>query len=280
MISILTPSYHGDYERCKLLCKSIDKRVTGHSTHYIIVNDGDYTLFKHLEGEKRRVLKYSDVIPSRLKVLPRGIFKRDYWVSWNGLPLKGWHVQQIVKIAATANLPEKRVCIVDSDMVFVKDIDLSPYKSPHILPLYTIDRIIPHTKPNHSEWVKSAYKLLGLGEPDYPVDDHIGSIVFWDKATAQGLIQRIETVTGKEWSTALQHAYKFSEYLLYGYFVKSSEFKASHKPTEQSVCHIYWHGDALNEERLSLFMQDIKPHQFAIGIQSFTDTPVSLLESL
>jgi hypothetical protein len=278
-ISIITPSYHGDYERCKLLCKSVDKHVIGFSFHYIIVNDGDYNLFKHLEGEKRKIMKYSDVIPKRLKVIPR-IFKSDYWVSWNGLPLRGWHVQQIVKISATANLPEARVCIVDSDMIFVKNIDLSLYQAPNLSPLYTKNRVIPRNKPRHKDWVNTAYKVLGLGDPDYPVDDHIGSIIFWDKTTVHAMIKRIETVTGKEWSTALQRTHKFSEYLLYGYFVNNSEFKSIHVPTNLSVCHIYWQGEPLNEERLKIFMQDLQPYQFAIGIQSFTDTPIELLEKV
>lgn len=278
-ISILTPSYHGDYERCKLLCKSIDTHVTGFSLHYIIVNDGDYMLFKHLESKNRRIMKYSDVIPSHLKVIPR-IFKQDYWVSWKGLPLRGWHVQQIVKISATANLPEERVCIVDSDMIFVKNYDLSSYKAPNKLPFYTKNRVIPRNKIRHKDWVKTAYKVLGLGEPDYPVDDHIGSIIIWDKATVQAMIKRIETVTGKEWATALQQAHKFSEYLLYGYFVNNSEFKSIHNPTNLSICHIYWNGEPLNEKSLNIFLQEMQPYQFAIGVQSFTETPIDLLENL
>src|SRR4051812_7038988 len=68
--SIATPSYAGDIERCRLLCASIDRFVTGHANHYLLVEDRDVPLFRDLEGPRRRVIAESALLPSWLKSLP------------------------------------------------------------------------------------------------------------------------------------------------------------------------------------------------------------------
>ena len=35
-IALVTSSYRGDLERCRLLCDSVDRFVTGHAMHYIL----------------------------------------------------------------------------------------------------------------------------------------------------------------------------------------------------------------------------------------------------
>ena len=46
--AIVTASYAPDFERCRLLCETIDRFVTGASHHYILVEQRDVALFRQL----------------------------------------------------------------------------------------------------------------------------------------------------------------------------------------------------------------------------------------
>src|SRR5690242_7580212 len=43
--AIVTASYGPDFERCRLLCETIDRFVTGMSQHYILVEERDVAQF-------------------------------------------------------------------------------------------------------------------------------------------------------------------------------------------------------------------------------------------
>ena len=68
--AIVTPSYRGDLERCRILCASIDSFVSRLSTHYLLVEDRDVALFRPLAGPRRIVVAESELLPAWLKSLP------------------------------------------------------------------------------------------------------------------------------------------------------------------------------------------------------------------
>ena len=52
---------------------------------------------------------------------------------------------------------------------------------------------------------------------------------------------QIEAVTGLDWIEALCRTREFSEYMLYGYFVRTTRaFPAVHTPTASTQCVSYW----------------------------------------
>ena len=61
-VAIATPSYSGDFERCRLLCASIDRFVSGHAVHYLLVEDRDLELFAPLAGPRRQVIPESALL--------------------------------------------------------------------------------------------------------------------------------------------------------------------------------------------------------------------------
>ena len=122
--AIATPSYAGDVERCRLLCASIDRFVTGHATHYLLVEDGDVPLFADLEGPRRQVIAESELLPSWLKPRPDplSLGRRRVWTGARALlkgvpPLRGWHAQQLRKLALPLKSEEDVVLFADSDML-------------------------------------------------------------------------------------------------------------------------------------------------------------------
>src|SRR5262245_42527631 len=102
-ISLLTVTYRPDFERCILLCESVDRHVTGFAIHYLVVDDVDLPLFARFNGPRRAVIGSSKFLPRWLKQVPRFINPKNhrrYWYSFRTKPVSGWLVQQLLKIGA------------------------------------------------------------------------------------------------------------------------------------------------------------------------------------
>jgi hypothetical protein len=228
-VALLTPTYGHDLELCTLLCESVDRHVTSYAKHYLLVPDCDLPLFAHLASERRIVLPASAFLPDWLRPLPRIIQRkrRQFWWSLRAKPVSGWHVQQLLKIAATIALPYQRYCILDSDVVFFRDFDLSRYEYPHPIPLLNMVNEVTADQPRHSRWVETSHQLLGLPTPPLPASDFIGHIIFWDKQTTRALTSRVEAISKLDWIEALCRTREFSEYMLYGFFVQNDAASAA-----------------------------------------------------
>jgi hypothetical protein len=281
-IGLVTPTYWRDLDRCTLLCESVDRYVTAFTKHYLIVADEELPLFAKFNSERRVVLPTSSLLPPWLKPLPRFIQRksRRYWWSLRAKPVSGWHVQQFIKIAAASVLPEARYCMLDSDVVFFRPLDLSPVSSSEHTPLFHISRAVASDMPMHASWVRSAHRLLGIEPPSFPATDFIGHIIFWDQRAVRAMTGRIEQVTGLEWVDALCRARDISEYMLYGYFVRNDPgFSAGHRLTAKMSCLSYWDADALDQPALERMLRSAGENYVALSAASFSRTPVALIRS-
>lgn len=113
--AIVTASYAPDFERCRLLCETLDRHVTGARHHYILVEGRDVNLFRQLERAGRSVIDERDLLPRWLHVVddPLSLFRRRVWLSFRTKPLRGWHVQQMRRIAIAAHVDEDVLVYVD-----------------------------------------------------------------------------------------------------------------------------------------------------------------------
>jgi hypothetical protein len=282
-ISLVTPSHRADLDRFALLAESIDRYVCGFAKHYAIVNDEDLEIFGQFQTGRRTVLPISQFLPRWLRAVPPALRWRGrrVWWSLRAKPVHGWHVQQIAKISAAATLPEERYCMVDSDVIFYRPFDAAELAAPNLSPLLTERLAIAADAPLHARWVRTAHRLLGLGKPVFPADDHIGNIIVWDQATVRAMAARIETVTGREWQEALCRDRGFSEYLLYGSYVSSDpEARTRHAFTEQSFSVNDWDDRPLDAAALRALLLTATPNCVALGVQSFSDTPVETIRNV
>ncbi|MBD9375015.1 hypothetical protein IB238_20530 [Rhizobium sp. ARZ01] len=276
-ISVVTPSYSRDFESCQLLCESIDRYVSGYEMHYLVVGDEDVNRFASLEGPRRRVVASSELLP-KLWPLPKWRGRRYWWAPGLGLPIYGWHLQQIRKIAMTLSQPSERIMCVDSDNCFCRPLDLSDIATAPKVTHFARPKEIDSESPGHAVWLANAHRLLGLPAPSLPGDDFIGQMIVWERETVRAMTDRIEKVTATAWWRALARLRHFSEYLIYGAAVASdSSLAGRHERTSQSHCLAYWSGPALDEAGLSRLFAELEPHQRAIAIQSHTRTPVELI---
>jgi len=281
-VALLTPTYGRDLHLCTLLCESVDRHISSSSKHYLLVPDCDLPLFAPLASERRVIVRASTLLPSWLRPLPHVVQRnrRQYWWSLRAKPVSGWHVQQILKIAAAMVLPFERYCILDSDIVFFRDFDLSQFEVPNPIPLLMLPGGITSDHQRHPRWVETSHELLGMATPPLPASDFIGHIIFWDRQTTQGMVSRIEQATGMDWVTALCRAREFSEYLLYGYFVAGdAEAARHHVPCRKTPCVSYWGGKRLDEAQLRRLLRDAVETDVAFSVTSFSGTPVETIRA-
>lgn len=279
-VAIVTPSHRGDLERFALLCESIDRFVTGYERHYVIVNDDDMASFASFDDGRRVVLPSSLFLPFWIRPLPAFVSRngRRTWWSFRSAPLHGWHIQQILKISGVLKLPHQRYCMVDSDNVFFRPLDIAAYAGGDRIPLYVDRRAIRAEAPLHAVWVRNCDRLLGTGDTAFPADDFIGNLIVWDQSTLRKLTSRIEATTRRSWVASLCRTRAFSEYLLYGYFVRQSqEHQAVHCVTTSSPTVSYWEGDPLDGESIAAMVRNAPASTAALCIESFSATPVALI---
>lgn len=277
---LVTPTYERDYERCALLCESVDRYVASFNRHYLVVPDHELRLFAKFNSARREVLPASLLLPSWLRPLPAFLRRnhRRYWWSLRAAPVSGWHVQQFVKINAANLLSESRFCLLDSDVVFFRPFDMRRLAEPHSLLLLQRRRAVAHDAPLHAAWIRSSHRLLGLSEPTFPADDFIGHVIAWDQRAVRAMIERIERVTELDWVEALARERDISEYMLYGLFVGATpRFAGEHSPTQKEMCLSYWEGEALDESKIETMLRAAASDYVAFSAASFSNTPVERL---
>lgn len=281
-VALLTPTYSRDLERCTLLCESVDRHVSPISKHYLLVPDSDALLFAPLASERRVVLPASHFLPAWLRPLPSIIRRkrRQFWWSWRAKPVNGWHIQQILKIAAAIALPETRYCILDSDIVFFRNFELSRVRAPHPVPLLTMQNEVHPGTPRHARWIKTSHQLLGLPAPALPAADFIGHIIVWDQDTVRAMAERIQACTGLDWIEALCRVRDFSEYMIYGAFVQNdTHFSARHFPVHSTPCVSYWDAPRLHGRQLSELLREADGSDVAFSVASFSGTAVNTIRA-
>ncbi len=281
-VGLITPSYFGDLERFSLLCDSIDRRVSGYERHYVIVSDDDMPLFRRFGGARRIVLPSSRFLPRWLRLAPwvRLANGRKIWWSFRDRPVHGWHVQQMLKIAASMEMPEQRFFLVDSDIVFFRPFDIGDFAGGDRAPFFVQRGAIGLDAPLHVAWARNCDRLLGHPATAFPRDDFIGPLIVWDKDAVRGMTQAIEGATGLSWPHALCKARAFSEYLLYGHFVENSpERRAEHEATSDSLAVTHWDENPLDAAAVAKMIAGAKKSKVALCIQSLSHTPVAMIRA-
>jgi hypothetical protein len=283
VVALVTPSHRNDIDRFKLLCESIDRHVTGYSHHYVIVNDDDMALFAPYNSARRIILPSCRFLPNWLRLVPRIFLRKNrrLWWSFRYRPVHGWHVQQLIKIEAALTLPEQRFCIIDSDNVFFRPFDVATYAGADRIPLHVDPCAITAEAPLHSVWSRNCDRLLGHGPTDFPADDYIGNLIVWDKAALQDMTSAIERISRKSWVAALCGTRSFSEYLLYGHFVRHSrQHSSSHQILSDGPSAGYWEKAPLSLAQLRAVVDTLPRSKVALCVESFSETPVSLIREV
>ncbi|RWM26148.1 DUF6492 family protein [Mesorhizobium sp.] len=275
--AIVTASYAPDFERCRLLCETMDCHVTGVARHYILVEHRDVALFRQLEGSRRTVVDEQDLLPRWLRAFddPLSLFRRRVWLSFRTQPLRGWHVQQLRRIAIAAHAQEDVLVFCDSDVAFLKPFDTSAFWRDGKARLFRRDGVL--AKDGHDEhciWSRNAASALGIDPARVSNHDYISTLIAWRRETVNAMCERIEKVHGRDWVSVVGSARKFSECMIYGRYVDDLLDGAGHFHDSMEFCRVHWNGEALSDEAFRGFVDAMAPEQVAVGMQSFIGTDV------
>jgi Family of unknown function (DUF6492) len=274
--AIVTSSYAGDLERFALLCETMDHFVSGYTRHLVLVASKDVALFNRFAGPKREIIDEADLLPFWLRRFsdPLSGFKRDIWLSPVTLPMRGWHVQQLRRMAIAQHINEDGYLSCDSDVAFVAPYDVGTNWKGGRLRLYRLDDALKQQSlAEHRIWSVNAGKRLGLGNTTNN-HDYISTLIQWKTLAVRSMLEHIQQVSGRHWVAALGRDRTFSECIIYGRYVdeilKGDGFYHDPNPS----CRVYWNGPPLDKTGLIDFIATRKSNQIAIGLQSFVGTSV------
>lgn len=281
--ALITASYAADFERCRLLCDTVDRHVTGASHHYLLVEHRDLALFQQLEGKRRTVIDERELLPSWLRDIPdpTSLFKRRVWLSLKAPPLRGWHVQQLRRMAIAERIEQETLVYVDSDVAFLRPFDCARFWLGGKLRLFRRDGVL--LKPghdNHRIWSANAAAVLGIAAPEISPHDYISTLIAWRRSSVRDMLARIEQVSGRHWVEAVSARRKFSECMIYGRFVDEVADGAGHYVGAEEFCRVYWTGTPLTDMQFEAFVAAMSPEQVAIGMQSFIGTDLGRIRRL
>src|SRR5262245_45571805 len=158
-LSILTLSFRGDFELCRLLCESVDDFVPDTIEHVIAVPRSDLGLFKALANSRRRLITQEELLPGWLRRIPlpgptlRRVFRlprRNIYFTPRPRIVRGWIVQQLMKLRAAATATSDIVLHADSDMAFIRPLKLDLIVRQGRARLYRKPGVGPD--PRHRPW--------------------------------------------------------------------------------------------------------------------------------
>ncbi|WP_420410648.1 DUF6492 family protein [Hoeflea sp.] len=282
--AVMTASYVADFERCALLCESMDRFLDGKWHHYLLVERADAQLFKSLEGANRSVVSEAELFPSWLRSFPDPLSmgRRRVWLSPFSLPLRGWHAQQLRRLAMARHVDAKTILSIDSDVVLVRRFDPASLWSDGRLRMFRADNGAHDATPGHLAWLAHAGRILGLPPHPEPAHDYISNMVAWRTDTARALLDHIEKRSGKGWLRAVISSRDISECMIYGRFADEVLGGAGHHADPRSLSHVLWFKETFPQtsEGLASFMAGLRPDQVAIGVQSFVGHPLSEIRKL
>lgn len=284
-VAFVTPSYRLDRDRCALLSRSLEACAPSFE-HWIIVDRGDLQLFRSLRNHRTHVVAKEEVLPvwiRRLDTLKIGL-RSNVWLQARGLPIRGWLLQQFIKLAVAEKLTADVLVHVDSDVVFLRPFSESSVVDRNgRVRLYARPNYVDETLPDHIRWHRSAEKLLGIGPANLPMPDYISSLVPWRRSNAVALLEHIQTTTGRHWLPALASAWDVSEYTLYGRFARDVlATSAGQFVSPSSLCHDYYKRVPLSAPDLEALLDRLSPEEVAVSLTSKAgmrpDNYVELLE--
>jgi Family of unknown function (DUF6492) len=270
--AVITPSYKGDFERCKLLCKSLDAFVTGEWHHYIVVETVDLELFAALQGPRRTIVHMESILPKWMYHLKSVKFlsNRSIWFAWRTGFMVGWQIQQIVKFEMAFRVKEDGLLYCDSDVFFVRPFDVNSMNVDGAFRFYGSATAEPRETASNAHYMVAASKQLGLGADPFPCRDYVDNLVTWHAPTARAACARMTEVSGKDWRVSLGRHFVISEYAIYGMYVdRLAQDQSLFAKTSDQLCKTIWKAREIKDVSLDDFCNDLKPGQVALGFQSF-----------
>ena len=277
-MSVITPSYVPDFELCVALNRSVLDNAPDTVQHHIIVPRPDLKLFGRLAGPRTHIRCEADFLPRSFVRVPLNNVTVNLGRPFP--PVRGWILQQVVKLAAAAESEDDVVVLVDSDIEFLRQFTLETFVSNGVVRFYRKPDMINERQPRHMIWHRTARALLGLPPAEPPYPDYISSLLAWDPAVVRRMLKRVTATTGRPWTTAVAGQLHFSEWTLYGVFVDHViGAPANSFASDDPLCLAYWDVTPLNRDGAVDFLRSVRPTDVAAMISAKSRTPLAVRQA-
>ena len=191
-------------------------------------------------------------------------------------PIRGWVMQQVVKLNAAAEIGADIVVLADSDVAFIRPVSLERLFANGNLRFYRCPDAVDEGLPRHRIWHEVACRLLGLPPPGPPpLPDYVSALNVWDGSLVAQLRDRLEEVNGRPWLDTIASQRHVSEFILYGVFVERVLGTAANVfSTDSMLCHSYWQSTPLTAESARQFLDALALDDVAVMISAKSRTPL------
>ncbi len=274
-IAIVTPSFARDFEMCRALNETVLQFLPPRTRHYIIVDGRDIPLFARLTSPRTIIAAVEDVIPKGYFKLP---FVKKWWFSTPALlPAKGWLVQQLVKMSLPDFATEEVLVNVDSDVRFVRPVDVGLFVRNGKTRMYRLPRGIV-AGMQHVKWHNNVCRLLDVPRDRLPMDEYVGNMISWDRRIVLEARARVEAVTGAAWHVSFTRARLVSEYFTYGLYVDKVLGGDTSRLwyDERPWCHTYWGPGPLPRGQIEQLVDGLRSDDVAFSIAGYTGTDIDV----
>jgi hypothetical protein len=273
-MSVITPSFAPDFELCVDLHRSVLECSPESVNHHIIVPRSDIKLFQRLAGPRTHIHCEADFLPSSFVPVPLTKFTVN--LRQPVPPVRGWILQQLVKLAAVAASEDDVALVVDSDIEFIRPFGVETFVRNSVVRFYRKPNEIDQRLPKHIIWHQVARALLGLKPATPPYTDYISSLLAWDPAIVRQMLAKVANTTGRPWTTAIGGQLHFSEWTLYGVFVDEAiGASANSFASEDPLCLSYWNDGPLSRQGAIDFLSGVRPTDVAAMISAKSRTPLA-----
>jgi Family of unknown function (DUF6492) len=272
---VVTPTYAPDLELFADLHASVLRCFPDDVRHLVIVTQSDVAPFRRFAGPRCEVLGVGDVLPGSVRALPL----TKLWVNLRRPvpPLRGWILQQLVKLAVAAQVDERVIVTADSDIVFNRPVTVETFAPGGQVRLFRLDDGVDSSLTRHVRWHAVSRSLLGLpAAPPPPLPDYVTALNSWDREVVGRMLARVEEVTGRGWLAAVGKELHFSECMLYGVYADEVEQAKGLVTTDDSLCHTYWGSEPLTVDGAAEMISSARPGDVAYMISAKSYTPVDV----
>jgi hypothetical protein len=276
-LAVVTPTHAADLALFERLHASVLDNTPASTVHYAIVNVPDVPVFSRFSGPRCRLLTVSDLFPGTFFQVPG----RKVWLhrrrAWP--PVRGWVMQQLLKMQAVASL-DAVTLVADSDVVVVRPVDASRFGTGKEVVLYSRPNAVHPGMPRHVRWHHVARRLLDLPPAAPPFDDYVTSFNVWVPDVVRAMIRRIEEVNRVSWEQAVGAQLHVSEFILYGVFVTGMLPEDQIDVRAGLGCLEYWETSPLDQKAGLRLAETFTAQDVAVMISAKSHTPEAVLDEV
>lgn len=272
---VVTPTYAPDLPMFADLHRSFLHCFPEEVKHLVVTPRADQDLFRQFEGTRCTVYSLAEVLPQRMVSVPFA----NMWLNWRRPvpPVRGWIMQQLVKLAVADQVDERIVILADSDLSFIRRVTDETFAPGGHVRLYREEGGVTESLPRHRRWHEVARQLLRLpAPPDGPLPDYILPLNSWDREVVHGMLERVSSTRRGSWTDLIGSRLHFSEFTLYGVHCESLLDGPAGEVTDDGLCACYWETHPLDGSAIESFSSSVRSSDVAIMISAKSGTPLTV----